>query len=71
MNDWGLLVLLVLCFAGGIQLLANFVIDPLVKKRNGEDYKFNWFVIVFTTLYFIFIITVFILTLTGVIKYIE
>lgn len=71
MNDWGLIVLLVLCLAGGIQLLANFVIDPLVKKRNGEDYKFNWFVIVFTTLYFIFIITVFILTLTGVIKYIE
>lgn len=71
MNDWGLIVLLVLCLAGGIQLLANFVIAPLVKKQNGEDYKFNWFVIVFTTLYFIFIITVFILTLTGVIKYIE
>lgn len=69
MNDWGFFVFFILSFAGGFQILANFVIEPLIKKKNGEDYKFNWFVIIFVIIYFIFIITIFILVLTGVIVY--
>ncbi len=68
MNDWGLLLFLVLCFFGGIQFLTNFIIDPIYKKKKGLNYKFNWFAVVFTIMYFIFIITISILVFTGAIR---
>ena len=57
MNDWGLLVFLVFSFLVGVQLLAIFVIDPLVKKKEGKDYKFNRFAVIFTIIYLIYVVS--------------
>lgn len=71
MTDWGLLVVIIFSLLGGIQLLVNFVIEPFIKKRKGQNYKISKILVIFIFLYLIFMIIVFILACTGFIKYSE
>ena len=71
MNDWGLIGVLIFCLLAGFQFVANFIIDPLIKKRKGLEYKINKPIIAFTILYMLFMSTVLILAISGFFKYNE
>ncbi len=69
MKDYGLIFIILLGLLGGIQFLANFIIDPLIKKKKNLEYHFNVFLVMFTVFYLIGTVVVLILALCGFFEY--
>lgn len=71
MIDIGLILVLIFAILGGIQFIANFIIEPLMKKKKKIEYHFNYFLAIFSITYTIVMITALILSLSGFFKYYE
>ena len=71
MNDLGLIFILILGLLGGFQLLINFFVAPLIKKRKHQEFHMNLFLVILIFLYLAGIIVSIILASSGFFKYYE
>ncbi|NLK45395.1 MAG: hypothetical protein GX297_01895 [Treponema sp.] len=65
MNDWGLYLLAIFCLMIALNLSANYIIDPYVKKSKGLEYKFSKPKIILTLFFNLYMLSFALLVFGG------
>ena len=69
MRDGGAIILFVFGLVSSLQFISRYIIDPYIKRKNGEKIDYSKIKIFFTLLYFFFFLILTILDLLGFCEY--
>ena len=69
MRDGGAIILFIFGLVTSLQFIARYIIDPYIRRKNGEKIDYSEIKVIFSVSVFLFSLILIILDLLGFFEY--